>query len=472
MKKTLNLEIRTYSPETGRISLNILDSNNVRNQMVLQSLTATLVKSGTTEKFSGSLAQSWTSSDDNKKWNFILKKNIKTEDGVLLDAKTYTLNLMTNLKHLAKHNIMALNQLIGFNDFLENKTDTIKGLSFSETNNSVSFEFSTPCPDLLNYLRMIYFGYWKDFSRYTTSSGPYRISQATGDQSVANLKLEFRADSGYGDAEFTEVSVRYASVDESQSMAPSTIAIVPSSSPILNNDSIQTKLDDKSLLSAVVLNSKQGFFSSVKNRKIFQNKLIQFQKLELGAINNFYVTDKNQNALADLTPDSNYENTSSEVILSMGNKPSVQKLDFYKKLLSYCFASSSVSWKISEPSTAPNTQVSAENTAPSDLRILNVYNGSEPMNTVVEMMFCSNLGVGFPDPSKRMLGLVTDYKAKNNVIDAEYLNRFNEILRDDAAVLPLEHLYGRTYISKNIDINTMPLSETYPQFQLIRTSAQ
>ena len=75
-----------------------------------------------------------------------------------------------------------------------------------------------------------------------------------------------------------------------------------------------------------------------------------------------------------------------------------------------------------------------------DIAYQGVDTGSDPINWVIDMMWCTKMGVSFHDPIDSMCQLTQEYKSNTSaVIDEKYKTRFNQIIENDATVIPLFH---------------------------------
>lgn len=84
------------------------------------------------------------------------------------------------------------------------------------------------------------------------------------------------------------------------------------------------------------------------------------------------------------------------------------------------------------------------------------------------MIFCSKLGVRYPDPSGNICKLVSEYEVQQKEIDESYITRFNDTLFDDAVVIPV--YFGSTawLVSRDINLDSIPSSVIYFQFEKVR----
>ena len=99
-----------------------------------------------------------------------------------------------------------------------------------------------------------------------------------------------------------------------------------------------------------------------------------------------------------------------------------------------------------------------------DIRMAEVHSGSTYINDAIKMMFCSKMGVSFPDPSGRICKLVAEheknkdsYSRKKHGITQDYRDRFNQYLLEDAAVIPVFHSRLTTLFSKDLNVITTPV---------------
>ena len=83
------------------------------------------------------------------------------------------------------------------------------------------------------------------------------------------------------------------------------------------------------------------------------------------------------------------------------------------------------------------------------------------------MMFCSELGVRYPDPSNRICNLVKDYEDWSGPLPTDYIKNLNQIIYDDACVVPLEHFGPQWILSDNINSDLFPSTVETPLFELI-----
>lgn len=103
-----------------------------------------------------------------------------------------------------------------------------------------------------------------------------------------------------------------------------------------------------------------------------------------------------------------------------------------------------------------------------DARIGSVNAGGAFNNIPIKMMFCTELGVRYPDPSGRICKLVNEYEAQSKLVDEEYVRRFNHIFFEDSAVVPIYFGSVSWLVGKDIDLDQLPSTVNYFQFEKIR----
>jgi ABC-type oligopeptide transport system substrate-binding subunit len=198
--RTLNYYICLPSKqekENFRFSLKIEDSDIFENQNLLNNLIGTLVKYSNSGKIEPYLAYEWQALEQGKTWVFFIRENLNDSQGTPITATAIGDQLKHRLKFLKNElGILIFNKLVGWDKFVTDpKSDEIKGIVTK--NNILKFHFVEPVPNLLEFLRMVYFGYWpkqeesesiQDTSiNHFISSGSYVIEPNSTHQSI-NLK--------------------------------------------------------------------------------------------------------------------------------------------------------------------------------------------------------------------------------------------------------------------------------------------
>jgi hypothetical protein len=103
-----------------------------------------------------------------------------------------------------------------------------------------------------------------------------------------------------------------------------------------------------------------------------------------------------------------------------------------------------------------------------DVRVPRVNIGGNLLSEAIRIMFCSKMGVSFPDPSKRICEITDQFESDQSTLTfQEYGDSFNQILIDDASVLPLFHTGWTWFLSPEIKPTGVSPSMAIPRFDLI-----
>ena len=94
--------------------------------------------------------------------------------------------------------------------------------------------------------------------------------------------------------------------------------------------------------------------------------------------------------------------------------------------------------------------------------------GAYPDYFVVKMMFCSQMGIKFPDPSGNICKLVNEGIKSASIVNQEFVDQFNKFLHEDAVVIPIFHHSDKWLVSNVFDPTSLPATTLYPQFELIK----
>lgn len=237
------------------------------------------------------------------------------------------------------------------------------------------------------------------------------------------------------------------------------------------------------LLTAMILSplSPSGFFKSNRNRKIFQSRLQEIALPDWLAKNPVYPSASfyshwpsvTQRPLPTLSSQvSSYEDFNSDQKIIVSLPPRLGSLVnnyiqvLVKQLLSG-IPENRIVFEIVD-SSKPIAFMKLISNEAFDIRVSSVDIGGNITNSIIDMMFCTKLGVSFPDPSGRICELVTKYKEIGLEADQNYIQEFNLILSEEAFVLPLFHSGLTSLFSEDIDPETIPTGTTHPRFEDFR----
>lgn len=460
--------------EFPSLSLSPEDSDQVDNQSILNSLVATLVKYGSSGKIEPYLAESWHVSEDGKSWSFVFKKNFTCESGEKITAENFRLSLIENFhRNLSKTDKTEFNLLNGWEDFSSGKTKFPAGVAVE--NDALIFKFDIAPNGLLNFLRMPYFGFWckNNFKSgvfrqdgHFSSSGPYKLIKFI---SNSRCLLGMRKDQPSYSVEAPQfVEIGYGLFSELKNSKVSTIAkiIYENEAPTLENF---TAIDGPPVIfQGIVLHPDSDFFSHTQNRAVFSERLSAFKKKYAGYnfSNGFYLTSRQQNMEEQSAR--KFLRSDKKISFAVQNIPhSLETRKMWEDLFAFIFHDQD--YEVLYPKKNDSGWVKGilhnNNYA---LRTASVYAGAHYVVSVIKMMFCTKLGISFPDPSKRICSLVENYSNENKSADHNFEENFDKIITEDKVVYPLFHARDRWLISDDINLETMPTSIIHPLFEKIR----
>lgn len=479
------------APEVN-FSLAPSHSDSFENQTILNALVGTLVKYDVSGRIEPYLASSWSKSNDGRRWEFALQDHLECEDGTPITASSYVVKLHDQLKTYAKSGkLMVFDQLDGWLDFTKDRVSSIRGLKASGEN-SIIFEFTREQHEVLEFLRMPYFGFWCDRNfvdgkfredHKFTSSGAYLLRS---NESGRRLVLE-KNQKWFSVSESSPNVIRFSAqnVDETTVSKFRTIVRLGASVPDFpHNRGVFHKVRTAPfLLTAMILSplTPSGFFKSNKNRKIFQNRLQEIALPDWFAKNAIYPSASfyshwpsvTQRPLPSLSSQvSSYEDFNSDQQIIVSLPPRLGSLVnnyiqvLVKELLSG-IPEKRIVFEIVDSSNPIAFKKLISNEI-FDIRISSVDIGGNITNSIIDMMFCTKLGVSFPDPSRRICELVTKYKENGLEADQNYIQEFHLILSEEAFVLPLFHSGLTSLFSEDIDSETIPTGTTHPRFEDFR----
>ncbi len=448
----------------------------------MEQLVGTLIKEDTrNSRKEPYLAKAWDQSDAGKKWTFILRDNIECEDGTSIDAHSFIKGLKQSiLRYLKKSEIPAFSQLKGFDSFKAGNFDSL-GIS-ALSNKKIEFSFEQKPDGFLDYLAMPYFGFycsqdfeengdWKNKNKIT-SSGAYRLLEVNEDNSILLKKRSNWFSHVKNSPDI--VKIQYKGYKEIINKDISkTIIYNPK---LWNKDEIPRGFYKVSaipfFLRAIVLSPfKEGVFKKRENRTIFRDSIKRYiakkgySSLVATPAQTFYLSDT-----------SNYIPTKKiKTIPNDGEKisilfyPKQTEFETYlKNLIESVCKEVGLNYEFNKIDyNNPNWIQEYRSNSKHDIRIAGVANGDTIISWVVDMMFCTKLGVSFPDPNNHICKLTAKYR-KEEIDLKKYKKEFEKTIAKEASVIPIAH-FGLMWLFSN-DIPKSDISPTMhtPRFDLLQ----
>lgn len=447
-------------------SFSVFNSDYSRNQLLMEQLVSTLVKYEGTGRYETFLAESWSTDSHLKVWSFKIKKKIFTEDGEEITAPKYKKCLeRLSLEYSKSSESHVLKDLIGWDKFKKEKL-SLEGIE-TKDDYTLVFKFNSPPSGFLEFLSMPYFGFyseknftgikWKDDNKIISSS-KYKIQSSDGKNVVLKLRKDFGLNEGN---------------------EPEEIFIYTGDNKIINNDQMyifENKMKDLNLrgaylvestptvLNSIVLSPFKDEFTDPKTR----NDILAYFQKNLDLRNQTFYYGFESSRL-------NYESSEKPKLKSKKLKVFVQSLnnneetEKINKLLQQLEMDFNLKVDVDTPETlGSNWPKIALDNKKYHMRIARVDIGGAPENWVIDMMFCSKLGISFPDPTGSICNVVKKYKALGVADINTYSHEIFDAVLKTNTLLPIKHTGFSWFFSNNIDPKNLSKTMNIPRLDKIR----
>lgn len=459
----LHFKFIVQNPNSSFFSLKLEDSDFSSNQLILNSLVGTLVKYDLSGKISPYLAESWSVSDDRMKWIFRLKNNLSYSDNISIDALLFKSVLESNISKMLKTSdaVIVFDKLNGWHEFVNGESSGISGIKVNSTN-EIEFDFLTYPGDVIEALRMPAFGLWIENNGVLQSTGSYELELYSKSKVIIKAKKNVQCEFKLIEFNFTN------NFDPASESAEIVIYKVPYYQQYADYPRFFSVLSAPTRFEGFVLSPyKINLFNDIKNRKIFQNVVNSFWP-EIVKSKNLFAT-----ARTDLLEDSDLKShvLTSETKLTFAFERALysdQELDDYKKIINSFLKGSNIEFEFvfKDNNNSGDFFKKTDSNSYFDARITTVDVGDWPDQFVLNMMFCTKLGVNFPDPNNSICSFLKNIK--NDNFDQLAVDRLNKIIFDEAIIIPIKHHSEKWLVSNKIDPNTFPATTVYPRFDLIK----
>lgn len=456
-----------------KFSLSLENSDYSANQNLLDHLISTLVKYGPSGHPEPYLAKSWQTSRNEHNWVFDLRTDLNCEDGTPITAESFAHNLHAQIKSLIKTSkVIDFDLLNGWEEFISGKRPTIDGIKVVA--NKIYFNFNHRPDDFLDTLRKVYFGFWcpaksrgaaeANFS----SSGSYRLVKIKNDGAEVVLQ---RRPNWFSVSSHSPEKIHFISSKPLE--GTSSIMSLGLNPPLETPKGFRKIVSMPNWVVALVLTAKpDSIFNSQSHRQLFSKNLRKFM-LERPAASKAFATTQSLFPVETIDAPANFE--------IRGELKAGKPLKFvYSRALPIAESSYLEDAIRSALPSDQEIEFSVVNrNRPNwlkpylaaeqfDVRIQAVDVGGPVSNSAVKMMFCTKLGVSFPDSTQEICKLVEEYNLKDKIPDENYSVRLNHILQRTAEVIPLFHT-GLVYLySEGIEPTSITPQLIVPRLDLLR----
>ncbi len=487
----MNSKKLTYilTEERGVVSFDPLHSDTLLNLTFEEQIVGTLVKFNNRGYIEPFLAETWEAVDSHSRiWNFKIREGITCEDGTPITATAFVSSFTNLLKQYTKNNkqIPAFERLRGFENFKKHN-GALDGLQVINGGRTVQFIFETKPDALLEFLSMPYYGFhcsanfdsqglWKNPQR-VISSGAYKLMPS---KNTNVLKLEKRQDwFSHAPDSPSEVDVLMLPFDEAQKLKPQNTIIqrrVQNHMDLI--EGYKRFLSTPTDLMAIVLSPKRlesPFKNEVKRqefrdilRKSENDVLLESEisKTTRSFFQNITLTNLKTQKLTESKSTLVLSQSTLKVVVS--NALSETNRNYVIQLLN--IAARQFGYVLSiqgEDRSQPGWKERLDELVDFDIRVVRVDIGSSYNIGAVNMMFCSRLGVSFPDPSGEVCKHVQRVVLTEKEPTSSEAEEFERIVYNDAAVIPILHTSHSWLISNDINLSQFSPTSNFMRFDLI-----
>lgn len=469
----------------GAPSLNPLDSDGIINAIHVEQVVGTLVRLHHSGRYQAYIAESWENSTDFKQWTFKIKKGLTCEDGSMITAKSFAQSLHRVIRLIKQHSQMPFIERLEEYDQIDKK-DSILGIAALDEY-TLRFKFAKKVGSgLLEYLGLPYLGFyceanfksdgkWKDNTKLI-SSAAYRIDNWSGSGPV---ELKLRTE-WFPMAQTPPTSITIRTQKMSEIKAPKERGFIISF--LLEKGTAPEGYDavhlSPSIFHGIVLSPERSeWLKDVGNRRIFRD---EFKRQQASiptpiegalSVDRFYPHMSAPIESADLTNQITKMPTKPLLILTVANptKPSQYLTDLVIKTLQ----SLGIPYELdSRGQNQQDLMKKYRDHSLFDIRPVSVNSGGGIENQLVKFMFCSKLGVAFPDPGQKICGLVDQYETNfGDVVPAaemtEYIKEFDSIVAKVAAVIPVIKTGHTWLLTPDLSKDSVSPTMGIPYFDLI-----
>lgn len=465
------------------VSFHPLDVDAMQNSLLVKALVSTLLTTDESHRRAPYLANKWENSSDFKRWTFSLVEGLACEDGTRIDASTFLKSFQWILKIHGQKNpaVPSFSQLVGWNDFLEGRVSDIDGLKVVD-DYTVEFNFSKPMDvGFLAFLSIPQFGFYcpSNFDesgnwnqdREFVSSGPYTLAALSSSGLEAHLAI--RLDWSLNSSNMPK-SVKFAQVQQYEPNSDETGIILNNSGELASAPEgfIRRQGALVQLRSIVLSPYRNNLFSDLHNRRVFAQRLSDWLRTNPppSDLLSFAETMWPYNNSVEINEPATYRLGDYPKELSLIHTPlySSPLGKYYLKGIEAALSGTGIKLIVEELDRGDSNAIMRYlSNRHYDLRLVASVIGGGINSWIVDMMFCSDIGVCFPDASGRICQLVRENE-QSPLSENEFARRFNVVLKEDAVVIPLHHTGGSISVGPGVSLEAMSSVTSEPNIEQLR----
>ncbi|OQW49010.1 MAG: hypothetical protein A4S09_12920 [Proteobacteria bacterium SG_bin7] len=426
------------------------------HQEIFRSTFSSLISNYKRGEYTGILASSWHSKNNDKVWVFKIRKGLKFENGDPIHPENIVNSLMRAAFCIKKRNSHEnlLVHLKNFNEVLS-PVSKISGLQFDD--DSVKFEFDRPIPQMLELISFgIYSlahhsdydlttGEWKNKKEFI-SSGPYKVVDWQNESIKLLLRKDFLADLGHRN-KFEEINITWnKSINDFDLM----------SGPEMegpNNPELEFSGGAKSgifYIHCLSWNNPKSFFYKVENRKYLRDLFFAKLSKRFTVTSSFFPLAISGVSAPQAKFDYPVTPLSQNAKVSV-NYPRRGSIEF-KKIFSEIWREiSGEILSVSEVKVDPPKlfELKDPSLANYEAELSLFFTGisiNDPKDDI-KFMFLSKEGIKLPDSTGEIHRTLKES-------DFEY-QTINKLIWDQAIIWPLFHFSDGLWAKKNVDLSVL-----------------
>lgn len=470
-----NMELSFFYPSLSpQISTDILEIETYSNNLVVAPTIGNLVTYFSDERPIPYLAKSWKR--DGLKWLFEIRDGLKCENGEKITAQSFAKSLAKSIRLYSQwYEHPIFKHLVGYESLIKSKLDKFEGISAE--GNTLVFTFKNNVRGgFLEHLTMAPFGYicednyegdrWKDPTKII-SSGPYSLEKISTHQAYTLRVRQDWPQEYKGD--FEKIVIRREGLFEfKEHSGPKIIEL--QNPP---NEDLKTYRNIRQIpqnLIVVKLNSRHGVFSNVDYRLKFLEsfrrnlKDYKFESNSTFKTEHFFASDKSTLLpipKSKVLSDKKSIHLLMKVMLKGPNTPNDINKAVAQKV------GEELGWNISFDSEPYESFRETFNDPKYDIYVQAAEIGGGFEGWVIDMLFCSDVGDRWPDPSGRICNLTKEFNS-NDLSIHEASQKFQNYLIEDAALIPTFHRGGFYLFSEDVDVQSLSPMVTRIRFEEIK----
>lgn len=472
-----NMELSFFYPSlSSQISTDILEIETYSNNLVVLPTIGNLVTYFSDDRPTPYLAKSWRT--QGLQWIFELRDGLHCENGEKITADGFAKSLAKSIRLYSQWNEHPIfRHLLGYEELLKNKTPEFAGIKAQ--GNSLIFTLTKPIRGgFLEHLTMAPFGYiceanyhgdrWADPTKII-SSGPFALEQISNHNSYSlsrrnDWPLEFQG-------EFEKVTIRREGLEAFKKHPGSKIIEVQNPPPTDLTSYRHIRQIPQNLI-VVKLNAHRGHFHDKNNRlnflKSFRRHLSEFP-LDSNSIyktEHFFASDTSDlKPIPEihLPPAPQKPRLLMKVMLKGPNTPNDINKAVTQKV------AEELGWNIDFDSEPYESFRETFNDPKYDLFVQAAEIGGGFEGWVIDMLFCSDVGDRWPDPSGRICELTKEFDS-TEIRPHQASQKFHDYLIEDAALIPTFHRGGFYLFSNELNIQSLSPMITRIRFEEIRAA--